>query len=246
MPRKREGDEIALDQTDDAEQEALADDDVLAQLSQYIVKAQTDKQRRNKHVEDAVAFLSRLSVKDYPELAENPVLVKFIEDVQAVKMKDPTIPPGTIMNKGTLAENKKPWTVQDLKSPPADWDGVSPLPPGHTQWHRFTPERNQTVVFDGIRVNLFRRREFYGPKIFYDLYVQSIDAEEAAEQHAAFMFRAEGAAPPSDPTILNEGTAAVRSTVTKGTYFPGMGTAGMAVPAAEGAGETAETAGAAS
>lgn len=240
MPRKREDGDAGLDQTDEQDDKA----GVLAELADLFTKAQTDTKRRSRHVESIVSLVATLDPKDYPELADNPVLTKFVEDVQAAKMKDPSIPPGTILNKGTLAENKKPWTVQDLKSPPPDWQEGDPLPPGHTQWHRFIPERNQTVVFDGIRVNLFRRREFYGPKIFYDLYMQTLNAEEAAEQHAAFLFKVPGARVPDDPTILGEGTAAVRSSATNGTYYPGMGTGGMAV-AAEGAPE-AEAAGAAS
>ena len=69
--------------------------------------------------QDAVVnALSTLKVKDYPELAENPAFTKFLEDYHKAQVKSGRLPPGSVINKGTLAENMIPWTLNDLKTPP--------------------------------------------------------------------------------------------------------------------------------
>lgn len=217
------------------------DDDVLAGLGALIAEARRDKADKSR--QDAVVdALSRLTVKDFPQIAEHPVIAKFLEGYHQAQAVTYGRRPGEVINKGTLAENAIPWTLRDLKSPPPGWNGTDALPPGHTQWvFNVVPESSREVIVNGIKVRFYRRVPYSGPKVFYDVYLQAMDQEEAASQHAAFMMKAEGAGVPQDPTILNEGTLAVRTSFTKGTYYPGMGMQGMTAPtvAAEGEGEAA-------
>ena len=179
-------------------------------------------------VNAVVDALGKLSIRDYPELVDHPAIMRFIEDFGKVQTDGRPKRPGEVINKGTIAENVVPWSYADLKGPPLGWDGRSPLPPGHTQWVIDQPiESNKVVIVNGMQWRFFRRVPYTGPKVFYDQYLEALNGEEAAAQHAAFMMKAEGAGVPQDPTIVGQGTLSVRGSFQKGSYFPGMGTAGM-------------------
>lgn len=185
-------------------------------------------------IDQVMNALAAVPLSKAPQIAEHPLMQRFLTKAREHAEKSGQLRAGMIMNKGTIAENYVPWSLADLKSPPPGWDGKSELPPGHTEWvFGQVPERNKEIIVNGVKVRLYRRVPYSGPKVFWDQYLAALDAEEAAEQHAAFLMKVEGAGLPRDPTILNEGTMAVRTSFTKGTFYPGMGTQGMAsVPAA--------------
>lgn len=214
-----------------------AEDDILAGLGALIAEARKDRADTSRQ-QAVVDALAGLQVKDFPQIAEHPAIAKFLEGYHAAQSATHGRRPGEVINKGTIAENAIPWTLRDLKSPPQDWNGVDPLPPGHTQWvFNVVPESSKEVIVNGLKVRFYRRVPYSGPKVFYDQYLESMNAEEYAAQHAAFMMKAEGAGVPQDPTILNEGTMHVRTSFTKGTYYPGMGTQGMTSPGPAQAGD---------
>lgn len=194
-------------------------------------------------VETVMAALAAVPLDKAQAIVDHPLMQKFSQKAMDMQKAKGGLRPGEIVNKGTPAENYVPWTFTDLKSPPPDWDGQSTLPPGHTQWvWNWVPERNAVVQVNGLTVRLYRRVPFSGPKCFYDQYMNALAEEEAASEHAAYIFRARQypggpeVGPPKDRTILNEGSAGARMRVTTGSYFPGMGTQGMAaVPSGDAA-----------
>jgi len=226
----------------------VATDEDLDSLMGLIADLKTN-QHDSAKVSQVVDALAQIPFHKAVEVAESPAFQKLLENAQRVKSGSRR--PGAVINKGTLAENMVPWHFTDLKSPPPDWREGDELPEGHTQWvWNWVPERSMEVIVNGMRVRLYRRVPFSGPKVFQDAYMNVLDQEDAASEHAAYMMRLRQGrsgpevGPPRDPTILSEATAAVRMRMSEGSYFPGMGTQGMQpVPvaaAAEGDGGEAQ------
>lgn len=178
-----------------------------------------------------VTALAQLKQKDYPDLADNPAFQQFMDDYQRNQRKSGRLRPGQVINPGTIAENTVPWSFSDLKGPPPGWKEGEPLPEGHTQWvFDVIPERNTPVIVNGMRWFFFQDVPYTGPKVFWDQYLEMRRSERTAAQHAAWMLKTEGAGAPQDPTVISEASLGVRTHATKGTYYPGMGTAGMTAP----------------
>lgn len=209
-----------------------------AKMLGEIVNGNADESK----IETVMAALANVPLDKAQAIVDHPLMQKFSQKALDLKKAKGGLRPGEVVNKGTTAENYVPWAFTDLKSPPPGWDGKSELPPGHTEWvWNWVPERNLVVTINGLSVRLYRRVPFSGPKCFYDQYMGTLAQEEAAAEHAAYIFRSRQypggpeVGPPRDPTIMNEGTMQARMRVTTGSYFPGMGTQGMAaVPAGDG------------
>lgn len=204
---------MAKDKTD-IQDEAPEQDDAttaLMEMAQELQAAAGNKQKQGEALRKLETFLIGLDPKDHPDLAKSPVVQRFVEQLGESKAKaNPGDVPGTIYNRGTLAEAKKPWSGKDV------WSKY----PSKT----FTPTETIPIIFDGVKVQLFAEVEVTLPSIFYDIYAEHRKSTKAAHEHAAWLMRAPNAGPPSsDPTILSEASQRVRSQATTGSFYPGAG-----------------------
>lgn len=180
----------------------------LARLGAALAAVGGKKQAQGKVLRELETLLTKLSPKDYPDLADNPAIQRFLDLIgqqRAVGTKDP---PGTLYNQGSLAQMKKPWTWADLSS-----DKVP--------WVRFVPTETIAVTYQGLKVQLIADVEFYGPDIFHKIYLEHRQSLRTAHQHAGFLFH-QGPAP-NDLTVLNDGSRHVRAMATAGRFLPGAG-----------------------
>lgn len=190
--QNREAREAAASSTAVAERPTIEEDaepdseNVMAKLASLFSQAATEKKGRDRAINEALDVLGKLDPIKYPEIADNDQVQAFIEKVQQQRAQSSDVPPGTIMGSG-LAAYKKPWTVGDLlkgRGMPAQ----EAIANGFIEWVMYRPMKNFDVTWQGIRILWPARREGYFPKSHVDQFEQSLDAEEFAEQHAAWLF----------------------------------------------------------
>lgn len=229
MPRYRAPslDIAATDDDDDADElvtdeslEPVSQDDArdeLSRLAAALAAAGADRSKRRKAVSDLESFIVTLNPRDYPDLIESDVVRSFIEDMGARAVKKINRP-GMIVNSGTVAQTKKPWSFGDLKSPPDGWRKGQPLPDGHCEWvFDYIPNITRTVTLQGLTVRFIADTPWTGPKPFVDILTEGRRLERVGHEHASYMFKTGGM--PSDPTVISEATRRVRAT---STNIPGM------------------------
>ncbi len=223
MPRKTDQSDVPQEGAAMTEDEATAE---LARLGQVLIATAGDKQKQKAASDELVALLARLTPKDFPNLAENPVVLQFMEQVAQQRAEGSDDPPGTIYNRGSVAVHSKPWRFTDLKSPPPEWRPGQPLPPGHCEWvWDYVPQKTTTATWNGLTVQFFAEQPWSGPKCFVDVLQESRRLERVAHEHAAYMFKNGGV--PSDPGVINQGTRNVRAHSSAGGpgtgFMPGAG-----------------------
>lgn len=201
-------------------------ENVLAQLAGLFQQAAGQKQGREKAVNEALEVLGKLDPFKYPDIADNPAVMDFVEKVQQQRAKSTDVPPGTIIGTG-MAAYKKPWTKADLLKgkgmPPAE-----AIAKGYIEWIEYRPVKNFDVTWNGIRIVWPARALGYFPKSHVDVFEQSLDADAWNEQHAAWLFNN-----PNVPFQMDYGTTngpRVRAMdESKGEYYrPGAGAIDMA------------------
>lgn len=229
MPRKSietpdvPGIEALDDEAPMTEDEATAE---LARLGQALIASAGKKHEQQAAVASLEKLLGSLKPKDFPDLAENPVVMQFLESLAQQRATNSDDPPGTIYNRGTIAVHSKPWTWNDLKSPQGGWRPGEPLPQGCVEWvYEYTPDRTVLVTYNGLSVQFFAEQPWTGPKCFTDLLREQRRLERVGHEHVSYMFKSGGL--PSDLGVINEGTRRVRSASSaggQGTGFrPGAG-----------------------
>ena len=209
-------------------EETQTSDDILARLGAAILDAAKGKSQRSKVLVQVEELLGKLSPRDYPELAANPVVQEFLDQIEETHIdRHPDDPPGTIYNAGALGATKKRWQWRDLQDFPLA---------------TFTPTETIPITWNGLELILVADLEMTVPKCFKDVYDERRRGLETARQHAAVMMRQRDAITgAADPSVLGPGTARVRSSGMGSTgYRPG---AGMFAPGEEGGEEGAETGG---
>jgi len=214
-----------------------AADDLIAQLGQALLQSGKSRAERNRQLSEVERVLSKLSPRDFPDLADNPVVLRFL-DAMAERQAElhPQDPPGTIYNKGTLAANKKRWQWSDLR-PVYDSDGklIRGMPE-----ITFTPIETIPVTYNGLTLMLIAEQEMTIPKCFYDIFMERRRGLETAREHAAVLFRQRGGIDPTraDPSVMGEATARVRGHgMGSEGYRPGAGMFPLGAEEGEG-GET--------
>ncbi len=200
---------------------------LLASLGQAFLAMSQDKAGQQQAIVRVTEVLSKLSAKDYPALMDNPEVQRFIDGMVKQKAESSEDPPGTVYNRGTLAEHKKPWTWRDIKN---------------EKMITFTPNRSMLLVWNGLVANIFADQENTIPACFYGIYVESQRGTKFATEHAEWLFRHRDA--PTHPDMVTAEGVVARATGDTGSYLPGAGPhSGAAAVAEEGeGGESGETA----
>lgn len=187
-------------------------EEILANLAAVFAQAAGNKAAHAKALGEVEAVLSKLSPKDFPELAESPVIQQFLDQMAERNAElHPDDPPGTIYNRGTLGMTKKRWQWSDLK----DAERV-----------RLTPTETIPITYQGLTMVLQADMDMEIPKPFYDVYMERRRGMETARQHAAFLFRQRDNIDPNraDPSVLSSSSGMVRGHGQGNTgYKPGAG-----------------------
>lgn len=179
----------------------------LAQLGQALASVAGKRQARQQVVGQIEALLAKLTPRDYPELADSPAVQKFLEVIEEQHAASSDAP-GTIYNRGSMAQVKKPW-------------GWADLAPTKCEWLTFTPQESTTVTIQGLRATFIADVEWTGPRAFYDVYADSRRARRVAQEHVRYLFGQGGT--PSDPTVINDASLLVRAMASGGSFYPGAG-----------------------
>jgi hypothetical protein len=224
--RRSEEDAEALAHEESVAQEEVAEAgafDFLKRLGTALLESGGGRAERNKTLAELEAVLVKLSPRDYPELAENPVIQQFLEVMAERKAEASDDPPGTIYNAGTLAATKKRWQWRDLARFPVV---------------TFTPNETIPVTFQGLTLMLIADTEMAVPSIFKDIYDERRRGHETAREHAAFLFRQRDQIDPTraDPSVVGYSSGLVRGHgMGRDGYRPGAGA--FPIGAEEGEGE---------
>jgi hypothetical protein len=176
----------------------------LKQLAASLYKVADNKAERGKKLDELEGFLKRLDAKDFPELANSEIVMRFIDMIAERKSEiNKDDPPGTIYNRGTIGQYKKAWTEHDLRT--SDIAIVE-----------FEVNEPETVVWNGLRRD-------YEPGITYADYRCFIDQIRErnrnlrlAEEHAEYLFKLRQTL--TDNGIATMGTARVRGSADRGSY----------------------------
>jgi hypothetical protein len=196
--------------------------DELKRLGQELVAYAEDEGKAADKLKELDNLLSTLTAAELMKLADHPVM-QLLDRIQEKQFAASGNGPGTIRYLKGIAWDKKPWTWQDLAR-----SGMEQI--------TFTPMETKPVIWNGLRVDFQARKPITVFKCFYDIYMQSIDAQDFAEAHANFLFKQGGA---THPDMITPEAARVRGTGSKGAYLPGAGTAGITEPIAAAPGEGA-------
>ncbi len=88
-------------------------------------------------------------------------LEQLMEEMETLVPKEPAevVPPGTILDPGTLQQRKKAWTMDDVKKMPTK---------------TFIPPFSTPVIWNGIRINVEAGVEIDLPVTHYDTLMDSI------------------------------------------------------------------------
>ncbi len=195
----------------------------LAAFDEALEAAKADKEREAQVVAQLEKVLSKLTVKDFPQLADNPVVEKFLEKIDEAKAKDERIRAGAITGKG-LAVSKKPWTWQDVNRLIAE---------GRMEVVEYTCPENIAVIWNGLRYSFVADVPVRVPSPFRDVYLEARKARRFGQQNAAFLMKKAEAVHPD--MVIPEAVIA-RGSGDMGHYLPGGGLIAGAQGAAVGEG----------
>jgi urocanate hydratase len=106
---------------------------MLAEAGVLLGKAASNKKKRNATLKEVEGILSKVKLTDFEDLAESPVIQAFMKMMGVSDLQ-----PGQVINKGTLAERGRDWTLSDMAkmehvtfipafSDDFTWNGVGPF-----------------------------------------------------------------------------------------------------------------------
>lgn len=183
--------------------------DELKELAASLYKAADSKAERTRVMDELERFLSRLSPKDFPEIANSDVVMRFIDQMAQRKAEiNKDDPPGTIYNRGTVGQYKKPWTERDL-----ELSGM-----GRIEFEVAEPE---TVIWNGIRRDYIPGVPYNDYKCFVDTMRERTRNMRLAAEHVEYMFKLRNML--TDGSIAGIGTARIRGSADRGSYRPAAG-----------------------
>lgn len=200
--------------------------DELARLGAALAQVAGNKAAQRRVVGELEALITRLPVNEYANLLDNEVVQQFVERMTERKVQENKgDPPGTIYNRGTLAQVKKPWSWADLKDAPKK---------------TWTPNRSTSLTWNGLTVYVHADEEVTLPEVFHGVWEDHVRATKLGREHAEWLMRKRDRL--SDPGIISPEGARARATGEGGHYLPGGGNiAGAGIEETEDAdsGETA-------
>lgn len=205
--------ENATEQTPVPEGERDSTSTMLADLGRAFLEMAGDKAGQEKTVARVVEVLSKLSAKDYPALADNADVQRFVEMLALRKAETSDDPPGTVYNRGSLAAHKKPWAWRDLAN-------EKPI--------TFTPSESCMLVWNGLVLSIVAEQETTIPACFYGLYMESRKNTRFAREHAEWLLRKRDL--PTHPDMVTPDAVRARATGGIGWYEPGAGPHAGAAP----------------
>lgn len=195
-----------------------------ASFAEILGKADAKKAQKDAAIDGIENLLSTLTPGDYPELAEHPVVQRFMELISERREQRGEAEPGRIEGDG-LAQRKVPWKMGDVMKRATD--------PSHPDYEKFRlvewQGRESTYLgWNGLGIHVFQDVPMLIPKVFMDTYWESRKQELAAKQHRDYLFAKRGltggAGPdgvPADPTIM-AGPNGVMSKMLRGKFSGGM------------------------
>lgn len=190
---------------DSAEEVVLDQDDVaseLAKLGRELSAVATDKMKRTTKLREVEAFLGRLRIEDFPELADSPTIQRFVG-----LFADPkNLKPGEVRHGGTLAEVRRDWNYSDLE-----------LFPKRTF---YSPE-TLPITWNGLVLYVKADQENTMPEPFYDIFMMHRKALANAAQHEKFMLGQTTIAP--DRNWMTDATYRIRGLTMQGKGTLGVG-----------------------
>ena len=185
------------------QEEDTAEEDVASQIAKLgaeLSAVASNKAKRTAKLREVEAFLGRLKVEDFPELAESPTIQAF------AKLLGGSLKPGETRNPGTLAETTREWTMEDLRSFPKK---------------TFTPLETLSITWNGIPCLVTAGEEVSIPEPFYDIYMAHVRAVKNGEQHKKWLLGQTTLAP--DRNWLTDASMRVRGYTELGKGSLGTG-----------------------
>lgn len=209
------------------EEPGAESDNVMAQLAGLFSQAAGQKADRDQAINQAMDILGRLDPRKYPDIADNPSVIDFVDRVQTARAQQQGARPGSyIGNPNSIAGKKVPWTWNDLNKS-IDWTpeqvaeanarGEIAFP-----WVEYRPMHTRTIIWNGLRVFFKARQLVKVCKVFVDTYENALNEEEFAEQHAAWLFNVPGVQAHRDFFTTN-GPRVKAMDESKGEYFSSGG-----------------------
>jgi hypothetical protein len=210
-----------------------------ADFARILGKAETKRQEKEAAIDGIEKLLGSLTPGDYPELADHPVVQKFMGLIAEKHERQDERKPGTVYGEG-LARQDIPWRMEDVVKRATD--------PTHPDYETFRlvewPGRETIYLgWNGLGIWVFEDHPQLIPKVFMDVYNESRRQKLAAQQHRDFLFAKRGLAGgpgpegvAADPTIMAgpNGVASrmLRGQFSGGEFTPGGGL-GVEVPEAD-------------
>lgn len=191
MPRHKQ--EPVVEEAQVVEEVVPSTDDVADQLRKLgaeLQQAADDALARGAKLREVERFLGNLKVKDFPELAESPVVQSFIKLMGGGDLR-----PGQTKNPGTLAQIEREWTIRDVEE---QFEKVMVM-----------PFENIPITWNGLTIQLQARTPAMVPKPFYDIYMDHLKAQNMAKQHEDYLSGMSDR--PPDANWLSDSSARVRA-----------------------------------
>jgi hypothetical protein len=179
------------------EAEAPVDDEatLLAQLGAELQAVASDKLARTAKLKQIEQVLGGMSVKDYAELAESPIIQNFAKMFGADDLA-----PGQVKNRGTLAERTRDWTMHDVNEL---------IKKGEMPLVRFTPNESLPLTWNGLQIYVIANEECEVPRCFYDIYKEHVQAVKQAQINERYLLGVSDV--PPHPNWQTEESARVRA-----------------------------------
>jgi hypothetical protein len=196
----------AVDEAQDEIQQEQVDDvaEQLKRLGQELVAVADNEVARTVKLREVEAFLGKLQIKDFPELAESPVVQQFVGLLSSLT----NLKPGESRNRGTLAEVVKDWTLREM----------------HTEFEQvtFIPVISDDFTWNGVGpFRLVIGEEITVPKPIYDRYREVLYARKQANINEAYMLGHSDV--PPDPNWQTPEAAGVRAWSIQGRRYGHQG-----------------------
>lgn len=161
----------------------------LEKAARLLAKAARNRQDRAATLKEVEGVLSKLNVRDFPELAESPIVRSFL---QAMGVND--LRPGETRNANTLAERSREWTERDMEQFPT---------------RTFEPRGTMPIIYHGLTYQLIDGQEVTYPEPIYSEYLRVREAQRQAEIDEAYL-QGYSDVPPR-PDLIVDSSAKVRA-----------------------------------
>lgn len=179
-------------------------DEVAEQLKRLGAELQAvadDQVARAEKLREVESVLGRLRVRDFPELAESPVIQRFV----SLFAETEGMRPGEVRNRGTLAQVEREWSMGNIQAE---------VQAGRMALKRFVPNESLPLTFNGVTLFVSAGEECEVPECFYDIYRNRQHALRQARVNEAYLLGQSDM--PPDRNWMTDEAATVRAWSTQG------------------------------